>query len=279
MVKRPAETVLRTGMLLAAVVAIAIPLGIIAFILVGILTHALPEGIFTLGGSYSLVPMMLSSLMLVGVTLALAVPVGIAAAIYLSEFSTQGRLYRLVQLAVDTLAGIPPILYGLYGLFIFSRAMGMRQSILAGGCTLAVMILPVVIRTVESTLKDVPVELRRGAIALGASRYNVLRHIVLPGAGPGILAAILRSIGRIVGEAAPVLLTVGVARNLPQGLLHSSRTLSVHLYYTAQEAVLHQEYGAAYVTAGILISVTITMHLAARLLRRRLHGKNQREVE
>ncbi|AFG36738.1 phosphate ABC transporter permease PstA [Spirochaeta africana] len=271
--RRPVTLIACIGMGAAAVFAFGLPLVLAGYVALGVLRTELPPGMFTAGAEHSLLPMIATSVLLVGLTLLLAVPVGIAAAVYLSAYSRRGRLHRMVQLTVDTLAGIPPILYGLYGLFVFSRALGMRQSILAGACTLAVMILPVIIRSVEAALAAVPDGLRHGGRALGASGWQVLFRLLLPHAAPGILAAVLRSIARIIGEAAPVLLTVGVARNLPQGLLHSGRTLSVHLYFTAQEAVQPQEHGVVFVTAASLLLVTAAVHGAARLLRNRMNTR------
>ncbi|MCL2608348.1 MAG: phosphate ABC transporter permease PstA [Treponema sp.] len=243
-------------------------LATLLFILAYVFSHAAPflgpalitdplRGIF---------PMIVTTLYVVLVSVAGALPVGIATAIFLNEYAVDGKRIRLLRLAIDTLAGIPSIIYGLFGLLVFSRVLGFGQSILSGGLTLSIMILPVIIRTTEEALKSIPVSVREGSLSLGATKFQTVLHVVLPPSMPGIVTALILAVGRVIGESAPVLLTVGLARNLPRSVLDSGRTLSIHLYQLTGEALHPDDFGLAFATAGVLIVIVVLINTATKLI-------------
>jgi len=196
----------------------------------------------------------------------MALPVGIMTAIYFHEYASRSKLTRTLGLAVDTLAGIPSIVYGLFGLLFFCRLFGMGQSILAGSLTLSIMILPVVIRTTEEALKTVPVSFREGSFSLGATKFQTIIHVVLPPALPGILTAAILGAGRVVGESAPVLLTMGLARHLPKSIFETGRTLTIHLYYLTKEAIGPDDFAYAFAAAAVLIIVVLIINTAVKII-------------
>ena len=210
---------------------------------------------------------------LVAVSLAIALPVGIITALFLNEYSKNTRPVRFLRLAIETLAGIPSILYGLFGLLFFSRIMGLGQSILSGALTLSIMILPVIIRTTEESLKAIPVSFREGSLALGATKWQTIYHVIIPASLPGILTASILAVGRVVGEAAPVLLTVGIAKNLPSSIFQSGRTLTIHLYYLTKEAIHQDDFQIAFATATILVIFVILVNASTRFIASRFTAK------
>ncbi|MDR1059382.1 MAG: ABC transporter permease subunit, partial [Treponema sp.] len=149
---------------------------------------------------------------------------------------------------------------------MFCRFFKFGQSILSGGLTLSIMILPVIIRTVEESLKTVPVSFREGSLSLGATKFETIFHVVIPPALPGILSSAILAIGRVVGESAPVLLTVGITRNMPRSIFQSGRTLTIHLYYLTKEALNPDDFGIAFAAAGVLIVLVLIINTAAKII-------------
>jgi phosphate transport system permease protein len=211
-------------------------------------------------------PMVLTTFYLVLVSLATALPVGIMTAIFLNEYAGDSPVTRLLRLAIETLAGIPSIIYGLFGLLMFCRVFKLGQSIIAGAFTLSIMILPVIIRTVEESLKTIPDSFREGSLSLGATKSQTIFFVVIPPALPGILTSAILAIGRVVGESAPVLLTVGISRNLPKSIFESGRTLTIHLYYLTKEAIDPGDFGAAFASAGVLILLVLLINSATKIV-------------
>ncbi|MDR0525885.1 MAG: phosphate ABC transporter permease PstA [Spirochaetaceae bacterium] len=211
-------------------------------------------------------PMIVTTVYVVLVSLAIALPVGIITAVFLHEYAKDSRAIRLLRLAIETLAGIPSILYGLFGLLLFCRFFKLGQSIIAGAFTLSIMILPVIIRTVEESLKTIPDSFREASLSLGATKLQTVLYIILPEALPGILTAGILAIGRVAGESAPVLLTVGIAQNLPKSIFDSGRTLTIHLYYLTKEAINPEDFGIAFATAGTLVILVIVINTAAKVI-------------
>jgi len=220
----------------------------------------------------SLVPMIVSTAWTVVVSLIIALPVGVMTAVYLREYAAKSSISRFLGLAIDTLAGIPSIIYGLFGLLFFCRFMNLGQSIIAGGLTLSIMILPVIIRTTEEALKTVPVSFREGSLSLGATKFQTILHVVLPPALPGILTAAILAVGRVVGESAPVLLTVGLARNLPKTIFEPGRTLTIHLYYLTKEAIEADDFAQAFTAAAVLIIVVLLINTVVKIIGRSFGG-------
>lgn len=210
--------------------------------------------------TYGIYTMIVNTLYIVLVTVVISTPIGICSAIYLVEYSKPGRIVGAIRFATETLAGIPSIIYGLFGLIFFVKTLNFRFSILSGALTLSIIVLPTVIRATEEALKAVPDMYREGSLALGATRLVTTSRIVLPSAIPGILTAVILSIGRIVGETAAVYLTAGFVPNIPQSIMKSGRTLSVHLYMLVKEAISFEQ---SFATATILIIIVALLNFLA----------------
>lgn len=206
----------------------------------------------------SMMPALINTVLMVLLSLVLAVPVGIASAVYLVEYAKRGnRFVEIIRITTETLQGIPSIVYGLFGALFFVKALGWGLSLLAGAFTLAIMILPLIMRTTEEALKSVPDSYREGAFGLGAGRVRTVFRIILPTAVPGILAGIILAIGRIVGESAALIFSAGTIAAVPGSVFDSARTLSVHMYCLYSEG-LYTDQAAA--TAVILLLIVIAIN-------------------
>ncbi|MDR1899133.1 MAG: phosphate ABC transporter permease PstA [Treponema sp.] len=261
------------------VTALALVLGVLVFVIGYILKQSagyLNLSLFIGSARESILPMIITTFYVVVLSLVIALPIGILTAVFLNEYSGNSFGIRLLRIAIETLAGIPSILYGLFGLLMFCRFFKLGQSVIAGALTLSIMILPVIIRTTEEALKTIPDSFREGSLSLGAARYQTIFFVVIPSALPGIVSASILAAGRVVGESAPVLLTVGITRNIPRTVFDSGRTLTVHLYYLTKEAINPGDFGIAFATAAILIIFVIIMNTATRIIsgrfRKRLGG-------
>ena len=220
----------------------------------------------------SLFPALVDTIIMVIMALAMATPLGVFAAIYLVEYAKRGnKIVNIVRVTADTLAGIPSIVYGLFGMLFFVTYLKMGYSLLAGSCTVAIMVLPLIMRTTEEALKSIPDSYREGSYGLGAGKLRTVFAVVLPSAIPGILAGIILSIGRIVGETAALIYTSGTVAALPQNVLSSGRTLAVHMYVLASEGLFMQQ---AYATAVILVVIVICINAASGHLARSLMKGN-----
>lgn len=250
----------------------------LAFLLLYILWQGLPHitpDLFALEyntQNVSLFPALVDTVIMVIMALAMATPLGIFAAIYLVEYAKRGnKIVNVVRVTADTLSGIPSIVYGLFGMLFFVTYLKMGYSLLAGSCTVAIMVLPLIMRTTEEALKSIPDSYREGSYGLGAGKLRTVFAIVLPSAIPGILAGIILSIGRIVGETAALIYTSGTVAALPTNVLSSGRTLAVHMYVLASEGLFMQQ---AYATAVILVVIVICINTASGYLARRLMKGN-----
>lgn len=216
----------------------------------------------------SMLPAIINTLTMIALTLLMAVPFGIGAAIYLVEYAKRGsRLVKLVRLTAETLSGIPSIVYGLFGYLMFVLACGMDNSMLAGALTLAIMVLPTILRTTEEALQAVPDSYREGSFGLGAGKLRTVMRIVLPAAVPGIFSGIVLAIGRVVGETAALIYTAGTVTGVADGLLGSGRTLAVHLYCLLNEGLYTKE---AYATAVILLVLVIGINALSSAVAKKL---------
>lgn len=214
-----------------------------------------------------------ATLAVIVLSLALALPGGLALAVYLAEYARPGRLTRLVRVTVQTLAGLPSVVWGLFGMLFFVIRLGWGYSILAGGATMGLMLLPIVERTAEEGLRAVDDGLRRGSAALGAGQLRTLWRILLPAAGEGILAGVLLAVGRVVGETAALLYTAGSVAQLPTSLFASGRTLAVHMYALAGEGLYtDQAYATALVLVLLVLGLNLTAGALGRWLKRRRTG-------
>jgi phosphate transport system permease protein len=219
----------------------------------------------------SLFPALVNTVVITLAALLAAVPVGICAAIWLAEYSRRGsRLILLVRLAAETLAGIPSIIYGLFGMLLFVIFLGWGYSLLAGAFTLAIMVLPVIMRTTENALLSVPDSWREGSFALGAGKLRTIFSIVLPAAMPGILSGVILSIGRIVGETAALIFTAGTVAKMPDSPFASARTLAVHMYSLSSEGFHIKQ---SYATAVVLLVLVVGINALAGMGAKKIGGK------
>lgn len=268
--RSPLSLVLLLLVVSATVITVSVLLFIIGYILVkGIpnITTDLFAWKYT-SENVSLSPAIINTLIIVVLALLIAVPLGIFAAVYLVEYAKRGnKLVEMIRLTTETLAGIPSIIYGLFGLLFFVTAMGWGFSILAGAFTLAIMILPVIMRTTEEALKAVPDSYREGSFALGANKLRTVFRIILPSAMPGILSGIILSIGRIVGETAALLYTAGTVAETPKNLFSSGRTLSVHMYVLSSEGLYVNQ---AYATAVVLLVTVMIINWLSNFLAKKI---------
>lgn len=217
-----------------------------------------------------ILPNILNTLYIILTTMAIVLPLGVGAAIYLTEYAANRRLVAAIEFAAETLAGIPSIIFGLVGMLFFIQLLGWQAGVKAGGMTLAMMILPTMIRTTQESLKTVPQSYREGALGLGAGKWHMVRTVVLPGAVDGIVTGCILAVGRIVGESAALLFTAGfglVLNGFWRAMESSSATLTVALYVYAGE---RGETGTAFAIAAILMILTLLINLAAGLAGRKL---------
>ena len=219
----------------------------------------------------SLMPALINTLLMTALSLLVAVPLGIFSAIYLVEYAKRGnRLVKVVRLTAETLSGIPSIIYGLFGSLCFVVALKMNLSLLAGALTLAIMILPVIMRTTEEALIAVPDAYREGSFGLGAGRLRTVFRVVLPSAMPGILGGVILGVGRIVGETAALIYTAGTVAQVAGGLFDSTRTLAVHMYTLSSEGLhINQTYATAVVLLIIVLLINGLSSLIAKKITRK----------
>lgn len=257
-------------------------LGVLIFMLLYILVKGIPfltPSLFELtytSENCSVFPALVNTLLMILLALLIACPLGIGSAIYLVEYSKKGnRFVKLVRLTTETLTGIPSIVYGLFGMLLFVGALHWGYSLMAGSFTVAIMILPVIMRTTEEALLSVPDSFREGSFGLGAGKLRTVFKIVLPSAIPGILSGIILATGRVVGETAALIYTAGTVAQIPLGVFGSGRTLAVHMYLLSSEG-LHT--GQAFGTAVVLLVLVVAINLLAGIVAKHIgnfsYGKN-----
>lgn len=224
------------------------------------------------GEEHGILPMIISTIYMVLASIAIAAPVGIMTAIYLTEYAKIGsKLVKVIRFCTESLAGIPSIIFGLFGMTFFVGVLGLGFSILSGALTLSILILPVIIRTTEEALMAVPHAFREGSYGLGASKIYTIWRLILPSAMPGIITSIILSTGRVIGESAPVFLTAGMVARIPESLLDSGRTLTVHLYKLTTELYTQDEWNQAYATATVLIVLVLVLNTITKLIARKFN--------
>ena len=267
---QPLSLFLRIIVDLSALITVLVLLSVVGYILIkGIpnLNLSLFEWTYTTENA-SMMPAIINTLSITAIALLIAVPFGIFSAIYLVEYAKRGsKLVELVRLTTETLSGIPSIVYGLFGYLMFVVALEWSYSLLAGTLTLAIMILPLIMRTTEEALKAVPDSYREGSFGLGAGKLRTVFKIVLPSAVPGILSGIILGIGRIVGETAALIYTAGTVTGVASSLFSSGRTLSVHMYALLSEGLYTNQ---AYATAVVLLIVVIIINAVSSLIARKV---------
>lgn len=216
----------------------------------------------------SVIPAAINTVIMAGISLLLAVPVGIGSAIYLVEYAKKGnKLVKVIRVTAETLIGIPSIVYGLFGMLFFVKALGWGLCLLSGAATMAIMILPLIMRTTEEALKSVPDSFREGSFGLGAGKLRTVFCIILPSAVPGILSGVILGIGRIVGETAALMYTAGTIAEIPANVMGSGRTLALHMYVLSCEG-LH--INQAYATAVVLLLIVLVINAVSSFIAKRI---------
>lgn len=261
----------------SAGMTIFVILFLVGYILIKGIPHISP-GLFAwryTSENVSLMPAFLNTIIVTAASLLIAVPVGIFAAVWLAEYARKGsRLVAVVALAAETLAGIPSIIYGLFGMLLFVISLGWGYSLLACTLTLAIMILPLIMRTTEEALRSVPDAYREGSFGLGAGKLRTVFAVALPSAMPGILAGVILATGRIVGETAALIFTAGTVAKLPSSPFSSVRTLAVHMYSLASEGLYINQ---AYAVAVFLLLLVILINGLSAFAAKKVAGKMSNE--
>ncbi len=272
--KHVGSKVLKGLVLLAAGLTFTVLLFLIAYILINGIPHIKPS-LFELEyntENATLMPALINTIIITILALLIAVPIGIFSAIYLVEYAKRGNKFvEVIRITTETLSGIPSIVYGLFGMLFFVNALKWRHSLLAGAFTVAIMVLPSIMRTTEEALKSVPDSFREGSFGLGAGKLRTVFRIVLPSAIPGILAGVILAIGRIVGETAALIYTAGTVAEIPDSVFDSGRTLAVHMYNLSNEALYMDQ---AYATAVILLVVVIGINALSSFVAKKLAKGN-----
>lgn len=268
--KSPLSLVLFLLVTISAVITAFVLFFLIAYILVNGVPHLTPE-LFSWtynSENVSMLPSIVNTFLMTLLSLIIATPMGIFSAIYLVEYAKRGsKIVKVVRITAETLSGIPSIVYGLFGMLFFVVTLHWGYSILSGAFTLAIMILPLIMRTTEEALKSVPDSYREGSFGLGAGRLRTVFRIVLPSAVPGILAGVILAIGRIVGETAALIFTAGTVPEIPESLFDSARTLSVHMYNLSREGLYVNQ---AYATAVVLLLVVIIINSLSNFVAKKI---------
>lgn len=271
--RHPASAVMMLLTVAAAIITVGVLLFIVGYIFAKGIPHITAEQ-FSLeytSENVSMLPAIINTVITVVLSLLIAVPIGVFSAIYLTEYAKRGsRLVSLIRLTAETLSGIPSIVYGLFGFLVFVVTLGWSYSLLAGVMTMAIMILPLIIRTTEEALMSVPDSYREGSFGLGAGKLRTVFRIVLPSAAPGIFSGVILAIGRIVGESAALIFTAGTAPAVATGLFDSARTLSVHIYALYNEGLYTDE---AFAASAVLIAVVLVINALSDLAAKRLNKK------
>lgn len=271
----------RHVMLAMSYACIAVTIALVFFLIAYIFIQAVPyfswELISTspsyLNETIGVLPDILNTVYIIFAALVLVLPMGVGTAIYLNEYSNRPRVEKAIEYCIETLAGIPSIIYGLVGMLVFCQFLGFRTSLLAGALTLMIMNLPTIIRTTQESLKTVPQSYREGAFGLGAAKWRVIRTVVLPCCVDGIVTGCILSVGRMMGESAALLFTAGFAHNLNgfiDGMTSAGATLTVALYVYAKE---QGEFEVSFVIAAILMFMSLGINITASVLARRIRNK------
>jgi len=248
--------------------ATLLTLAVLVFILGSVLEKGLPVVTWKflssapedMGRAGGIFPIIVGTLLLPLLALAIALPLGVGTAIYLCEYTRENRMTHIIRFGTDCLAGIPSIIFGLFGLVFFVGILQMGWSLLAGGFTLAIMVLPTIIRTSEEAIRSVPNAYREVSCSMGATRWETVRRVVLPNALPGIVTGVMLGMGRCLSETAAVIFTAGTVATMPTSAFDSVRTMAVHFYILAREGISNEN---AYGTAAVLIIAVLLTNLTA----------------
>lgn len=282
--RRTSDMVLYGLIYLSAGIAMAILIGIICYVFYkGIKTinlTFLTTVTSSLKGTVGILGNIVNTLYIIVLTLLIATPLGVGSAIYLNEYAKPGKLVKAIEFTTETLSGIPSIIFGLFGMVFFGTTLGLKTSILTGALTLTIMILPLITRNTQEALKTVPESYRSGALGMGATKWYMIRTVLLPSAMPGILTGIILAIGRIVGESAALLFTAGSGRALPKAgmegffrkFTESSGTLTIELYLQMQNG----KYEIAFGIGCVLLIIVLGINFLAKLIAGKFDVKNRK---
>ena len=262
---RIGDNILKVLIYLAAGVAIALLVGIMGYVFVRGLPQVSWQLLSTvqssLKGTFGILGNIINTIYIIVITLIIAAPIGIGSAIYLNEYAKPGKLVRTIEFTTEILSGIPSIIFGLFGMVFFGMTLKLGYSVLTGSFTLTLMVLPLITRNTQEALKTVPDSYRSGALGIGATKWYMIRTILLPSAAPGIMTGVILSIGRIVGESAALLFTAGSGFQLPKNLFgklfESSGTLTIQPYLSMQKAKYDQAFGIAVVLLIIVLGINL----------------------
>ena len=268
--RHPGSMILMFLVMLATFITFALLLFLIFYILINGIPYIKPS-LFSLhytSDNASVIPALINTVVMTLLSLLIAVPFGIFSAIFLVEYAGKGNKFiEVIRLTTETLSGIPSIVYGLFGMLFFVNTLKWGFSVLAGAFTLSIMILPLIMRQTEEALKAVPDSYREGSFGLGAGKLRTVFRIVLPSAVPGILAGVILSIGRIVGETAALIYTAGTVAQVPKNVLGSGRTLAIHMYMLSSEGLYMNQ---AYATAVILLVLVVAINTLSGVVAKKL---------
>ena len=272
--RSPLSLILRVLVTVSALITVLTLLFLIAYILIKGVPY-LTADLFAWeynSENVSLMPALVNTVVMTVLSLLIAGPLGIFAAIYLVEYAKRGnKLVAVVRVTAETLSGIPSIVYGLFGFLLFAVTFKWSYTIMGGALTLAIMILPLIMRTTEEALKAVPDSYREGSFGLGAGRLRTVFCIVLPSAVPGILAGVILAIGRIVGETAALMYTAGSVAGIPENLFGSGRTLAVHMYVLTNEGLYTNQ---SYATAVVLLVIVVCINAVSGAIAKKVANKS-----
>lgn len=259
---------------LSAIITVGLLLVIVGFIFIkgiGKINLSFLFADYSASGNGGILPMIITTVYMVLVAILVATPIGILAAVYLQEYAKQGRLVRIIRYSTEALAGIPSIVYGLFGAAFFVTTLKFGYSLIAGSLTLAIIILPVIIRTTEEALKVVPPSYREASLGLGATRFQTLYKVILPSAIPGILSGVILSMGRVIGESAALFLTAGTVYKIPTSIMSSGRTLTVHAFLETKEK---GDIASAAAAGIVLIVMIFILNLLAKFVSKKFNKAN-----
>jgi phosphate transport system permease protein len=255
---------------------IGVLLFIIGYVLVRGLPHVTLEFLFasphSMGREGGIFPIIIGTIAVAGLAILIAAPVGVVTAIYLTEYTRPSRLTAVIRFGADCLAGIPSIIFGLFGFVFFVITLGMGFSVLAGALTLSIMVLPTIIRTSEEAIRAVPMSYRDVSYGLGSTRWQMVTRVVIRSALPGIGTGVILSLGRSISETAALMLTAGSALNMPGSVFDSVRTLALHFFILAREGISMEK---AYATAAVLVLSILAINLIAYAIMRRFIAKTK----
>ncbi len=276
---RPADGLMRGVIWFCAILVVAL----LFYMLIYIMMRGLPNVTWeflstapsTLNKTVGILPSIINTLYMIGITLLIVTPIGVGAAIYLNEYAKRGKIVRAIEFTTETLAGIPSVLYGLFGAAFFGMTLNLGYSILTGALTLVLMVLPIIVRTTQEALKTVPGQYREGALGMGTTKWHMIRTIILPSAVPGVITAVILSVGRIVGESAALIFTSGIGTSMPDGffshMTESGATLTVQLYTYAAKGQNESAFGIA----AVLVVIVLAINLLTNDLSRRFNVNKQ----